>query len=275
MGVGELPNRDMPNRDAVLGAIVLAFAHSRLKDVVGDEALRSVLSGQYRDLVSKGTLHLQVLWDLLENQPGFSEEAARPPFSVLQTWERKLGLVIKPPSPLAKCTSAEFVAQASLCPVPKEKQARVFGRADNKATLAPLTVHGRPRNTQPVSSPSTRKPVLEALLGVIAVAGLAYGTFALYGFLAVPGFEQVATADIPSDMPITKAKQLGTEINLLIEDEEWYRHSPQERQEDLKAALVHLQSKNIDSLIVQDRDGVVRASAQWNGSADDVVIRLN
>ncbi len=270
MGVGE-----MPNRDSVLGAIVLAFAHSRLKDVVGDEALRSVLSGQYRDLVCKGTLHLQVLWDLLEDQPGFSEEAARPPFSVLQTWEDKLGLVVEPPNPFAECTPAEFVAQASYCPVPKEKQAQVFGRSNNKATLAPLTVHARSRNTQPVSAPSTRKPALEAMLGVIAVAGLAYGATALYGFLSSPGFEQVATVDIPSDMPIAKAKQLGTEINLLIEDEKWYQHSPQERQEDLKAALIQLQTKNIDSLIVQDRDGVVRASAQWTDSGDDVVIRLN
>ena len=76
-----------PNRENITNAVVVIFAHSKLKDLVGTDAMTTVLTGQYRDLVYQDTMHLQRIWDLLEEQPGFVAEDASAPFCALKMLE--------------------------------------------------------------------------------------------------------------------------------------------------------------------------------------------
>ncbi len=266
---------DTPNRETVLESITVVFSHSKLKDVVGTDALKSVLSGQYRELVSGGTLHLHVIWDLLADQPGFEEEAALAPFCVLKTWESDLGLEVEMPERLAECSATEIIAQASHCPIPKTLKARTLnpqGARDKVlATMAKID-EGSPE-TSPSTS-SSRKPAVEAALAAVAVLGLAYGGYAYYSATGGAEFKAVQTGEIRTDMPIAKAKQLGEELNLLVEEETWYELPSARRKASLRTTLENLRMQKITSLVVQDSSGRVRGSAQWIGSPAKIIVRL-
>ena len=271
MAVGETPNRE-----SVLESITVVFANSKLKDVVGTDALKSVLSGQYRDLVANKTLHLQLVWDLLEDQPDFKAEDAIAPFSVLKTWEEDLGLTVEVPAALAKYSATEFITQASHCPVSRTIKSRALNpdgaRAKARETMAALEGTGTGSRNP---APSTRKPALEAALGLVAVLGLAYGGYTFYQTLGGPQFSSVEATQIQGDLPVARAKQLGDEMNLLIEDEAWYEMPATARKDALRAALEGMQARSIKSLIVQDSSGAVRASAQWVGTPGAISVRLN
>jgi hypothetical protein len=270
MAVGETPNRE-----SVLESITVVFANSKLKDVVGTDALKSVLAGQYRELVVGKTLHLQVIWDLLEDQPDFDAKDAIAPFSVLKTWESELGLTVNVPKALKKYSATEFLAQASHCPVPKAQKARAINpsgaRAKARETMAGLERTGTSNRSDEVS---TRKPALEAVLGLVAIIGLAYGGYTFYGTMGGAEFKALEASQIRGDLPIAKAKQLGDEVNLLINDDTWYELPAAARSEALTTALDGMQTRNIKSLIVQDSSGAVRASAQWIGTPAAIAIRL-
>ena len=272
MGLG-----DTANRESVLESIIVVFANSKLKDVVGTDALRSVLSGQYRDLVSDNTLHLQVVWDLLADQPDFVAEDAIAPFSLLKTWEDELGITVAVPKALAKHTTTEFLAQASHCPVPKGQKARALNpggaRAKAKETMAAMEGTGATR--RPNNAESTRKPALEAALGLVAVLGLAYGGYTFYQTMGGAKFKSVETSQIMGNLPIAKARSLGDEVNLQIREDSWYELPEAARKDSLRAALEGLQARRIKSLIVQDGNGTVRASAQWVGSPAAIRVKLH
>ncbi len=267
---------ETPNRESVLESITVVFANSKLKDVVGTDALKSVLSGQYRDLVTSNTLHLQLVWDLLADQPDFVEDDAIAPFAVLKTWEEDLGVKVELPQPLAQYTATDFVAHASHCQVSKAQKARAINpdRARAKARKTMETLEGTATGSRSLDEPSTRKPALEALLGLVAVLGLAYGGYTLYQTMGGPQFKSVEKSEIAGDLPIEKAKQLGDEMNLLIGEASWYELPPETRKAALITALEGLQNREIKSLIVQDSSGSVRASAQWVGSHATISVRL-
>src|SRR6266545_5157252 len=109
-----------------LEALILAFSHSRAKVLVGTDALRSVLSGQYRELYREGVFTLEPVWQLLSQQPGFDPEHARPPLCRFKAWEKELRLTIHLPQAMAHLVAREVTELASLVVVPAHELARVL-----------------------------------------------------------------------------------------------------------------------------------------------------
>lgn len=267
---------ETPNRESVLESIALVFSQSKLKDVVGKDALKSVLSGQYRDLVHEKTLRLQVVWDLLSDQPDFDAELAVAPFSVLKTWEDELGLTVEVPRKLASLSSTQLLAQASHCPVKRSAKTRALNpenaRTKARETMSSLGSTGITQRT--AEGESTRKPALEAALGLVALLGLAYGGYTYYGTMAGPQYKSVPASLVRGDLPVAKAKQLGEELNITITEASWYELSADTRKESLRASLEAMGHSDVKSIIVFDATGAIRASAQWFGSPPTINVRL-
>ncbi len=53
---------NQPNKRAIIDALVLAFSYSDVREVVGTDALRSVLEVEYRELISGTEFNIQPLW---------------------------------------------------------------------------------------------------------------------------------------------------------------------------------------------------------------------
>ena len=164
---------DAPNRESIIEAIVLAFSHSKLKEVVGSDALRSVLTGQYRDLVSAKQLHLQVVWDLIHDQPGYDEEHARPAFCAVKTWEKDLGLTVVVPASMAELSGTEIVACASHCGVPSSDRRRVLGATTSSIAKLRASASSTPSVAR-LSSDSSGKPGVVAGLALAAAAAIGF-----------------------------------------------------------------------------------------------------
>jgi hypothetical protein len=261
-----------PKRDVIIGAIILAVSSSKLTNIVGMDALRTVLSGQYRDLVEGGVLRLPHVWDLLADQPGFDADAARAPMAVLHSWEKDLGLSVELPAPMRDATATELMAWASHCPVNKAQRKQLFA-----AQPAPTRATGRQTKT-PGFTPKAKKqkaqkrrPGLELVLAVVGVLGLAFGGFSLLRSMSTGEFEE---ASLPlQDLPATSQKKLGDQLSVTV-GADWLAKSEEERESDLRKTMEGLDKHDIAVLVVQDEKGAVRASAQWFGSPRKLAIRF-
>jgi hypothetical protein len=146
-----------PSRRVVIEAIVLAFNHSALRDVVGTDALRMVLTGRYADMVQQpGHLDLQPLWEILKSQPGFSVDKAQPPLCRLKSWEPALQITIDLPAELGRLTRADFDRLAFSCAVPEGKLYETL----RQVSLPDRPSHGGsgPQRSAPIAQRSAPAP---------------------------------------------------------------------------------------------------------------------
>jgi hypothetical protein len=263
-----------PNQEVIIGSIVTAFSHSKIADLVGTDALRSVLTGQYRDLVVEGTLHLQRIWSLLQEQPGFDPKNARGPFCVLKLWEEQMGVEVALPEHLAGIGHSQCLAWSSECPVPKHAKAKALNPAGARAK-ARASMHAFQQG-QPKAPPrkKTRNPPLEIALGVVAIAGLGFGGYTLAGFLSAPKFSDFDTSKITTEIPIASGKKLGAEVNIVVSDGAWFSLPEPERLRMMEATLRGLQSQNIEQFVVLDDSKEIRASAQFVGKPPQIQVRF-
>ena len=107
-----------PDKRTIIDALVLACTHSQLREIVGTDALRSVLDVEYRELIAGGTFNLQPVWELFEDQPGFDPSHAAAPLCRFKSWERQLGMDVTLPNKLLDLDEVEQARQASNCDVP-------------------------------------------------------------------------------------------------------------------------------------------------------------
>lgn len=275
-------------RRAVIESLVLAFSRSEAKDLVGTDALCTVLSGQSRDLVVGDELVLQPLWDLLADQPGFSAEAVAPAFCRVESWNERLGLsAVTLPAALADMPEAERRAACDRCIVPAaELEAILRGEADTPPPAAPqaapkpvkkasttrLTID-EPRTGQ-TKKAKPRRPGLE--IAAAAVALVAFGFAGVTAYRAcsdAPALQEVEIA-LPDQLPVSHPKRLGGELRATLDDPAWLRRPDDERREAMASALRSVRGEGIDVLVIVDEDGDEVASAQWRGDAPAPAVRL-
>ena len=264
-----------PNRENITNTVVVIFAHSKLKDLVGTDAMTTVLVGQYRDLVYQDTMHLQLIWDLLEEQPGFVAEDASAPFCALKMLEEKLQLEVEMPGALADYDSTRIMATASHCVVPKGLIDRTLfpPTANGKAAARAAAEARYQRATSGPAQASTRKPVAEVALAVVALIGLAYGGYTVFSFYQGPQFEAISPSDLITKIPIDSARVLGSDLETVCTDESWYQRPEAERISMMTNTLEALKSNEVEVLIVRDAGGALRASAQWVDGRAEVRLR--
>jgi hypothetical protein len=259
-----------PQKRDVIDALVLAFSHSKLRSVVGTDALRSVLDVEYRDMLSGNVFDLGPLWELLEEQPGFDAALAAPPMCQFKTWERRLGLEVAMPAALADLKASEIIQRAAECPIPtKELQALFRGneagspkealRASQK-TAAVAAEHGVPA---PVAAHARRRKTIFLVATVIAVAGLGFaGVYGYRAFNVTPKWTSITAAGFPGDLPAADAERLGDQVGARLTDPGWLARPEAERREQLAAGLRALADQGVTVLFLRDDTDRVRALVQ-------------
>jgi hypothetical protein len=250
----------------------MAFSHSALKDKVGVDALRSVLHGRYRDIVYGGMIHLQPVWELLEQQPGFDAEAARPPFAALKSWQDEMQIEVELPTAMAAATATEIMAWSSHCPVPRATRRRALA-AVSGVSAAELGTKGGAKKANKKAG-EQRRPSLVALLAFVAVLGLGFAGYTIFQYIGSSGEFEEASLPVTGELPVTAQKRLGSQLSVQVADE-WFDSSEDERNADLEEMMSGLQRFQITTLVVQDQSGAVRGSAQWFGVPPKLVIRLD
>ena len=275
-----------PSGRVPLEALILAFSHSRAKALVGTDALRSVLSGQYRDLHHDGVFTLEPVWQLLSHQPGFSAENVRPALCRFKSWEKELHLTIHLPTAMTQLNAHEVTELAGLVVVPAHELARVLHGAkvpsdDPEAAAIDQTAKGRPSVAARVEPPQAPPPTVRTPLFrrlspgqrralEIAAIVLALAGFAVAGIQLQRGCSHHAWQDMPAqfagEIPLRAAERQGPEVSGALRDPRWLSLPATVRTAQMKAALEAL-PRDVQVFFIRDRDGQVRAVARWYGSA--------
>ena len=259
-----------PTKRTIVDALVLACSHSSIRDIVGTDALRSVLDVEYRELIADGTFNLQAVWELFEDQPGFDPEKAAAPLCRFKTWERQLGIEISLPSQLRNLSEGEQAKLAGECDVPTvelQKVLRAPSPEEAAAEEAKKKADRARRLSQEIDPdrdagpPDTRRRL--ALIGAGIVAVLAFGIAAttLYrGCSPSPDYERF-TASL-GELPVESPQRFGEQVRATLTDEGWLRTPEKDRRQALESALRPIASKGIQVLYLRDKKGKVRAIAQ-------------
>lgn len=250
-------SRSQATKTRVIEALVLALSSSDLREIVGTDALRSVLTVEYNDLVESGSFDLQQVWELLEKQPGFSPEAARAPMCRFASWENDLDIRVTLPDALASLDAKQRALLANQCKVPRARLSPLFsGRTASKNKSATARApRGEKRH-------AVARPRLVVVAAVVGLLGCAFAGFSLLRDCAGPRWDAIAASEFAGDLPIADAVQLGAEVGATLTDEDWLSLPEETRRTQLEAALRRLEPHKITVLFLRDENGKVRASAQ-------------
>jgi curved DNA-binding protein CbpA len=265
-----LPER--VSRRTVIEAVVLAFSSSRLRDLVGTDALRSVLEARYIQMVgTPGQLDLEPLWEILTAQPGFVPALAIPPLARIKLWESRLSVTVMLPRGVGELSLLERDRQAAECRVSEEALTRAIeAQAPSAPTpRAPLGAAGSVVVTATETVAARKRRGLATYL-LLATVLMAVGS-GLYTF----GGSQVRSlspSDLSQEIPAVEARQSGAVIGLVLGDDAWISRPEPERRRQLEQALARARAQTASGIIIMDHEGRIRASASLAAGGGEPVI---
>jgi hypothetical protein len=255
-----------------VGAIVLAVSQSKLKGLADRSTLKAVVGGQYQDLVKDGDMHLQVLWDLLKDLPGFESDDAKGPFCMIKSWETDFVLKVELPEALADLSDSDQSRAAAHCTVSSSQKAQALFPDDVVVQPTPSSGSNRGRMaTQAKMAPSgggTKRLIAVLIVSIVIAGGItAYKMFSKDG-------NAVALSSISADLPIKEATRKGATLNLRLEGNDWFSGQDAPRKAAMQSTLRSVAAIQIDTIMVFDSTGNFRASAQWFGNPPVITVRL-
>jgi hypothetical protein len=264
-----------PKQDGIVAAIVLAVSNSRLKIKADRSTLNSVISGQYRDLVKDGALRLQVLWNLLKDLPGFDKEDAKSAFCALDSWADDFVMKVELPDELQSMSDAERSQAAARCSVTdaKKKQALFPGSELSQAGRRPTAPGNRSSQDIPKHASGGDGGGTKRLIKILVAVALVAGGITAYTVLS-GGQNEVALSTISDALPIESATRAGAQLDLRLKGDDWFSEADDQRREDMVATLRSVAAIEIDTVIVYDSSGNLRAAAVWFGNPPSVQVRL-
>lgn len=272
-----------PDKRTIIDALVLACQHSALREIVGTDALRSVLDVEYRELIADGGFNLQPVWELFQDQPGFEPQHAAPPLCRFKSWERQLGVEIALPNQLRNLSEAEQANRANECDVPTVELQKILRGTNAEDETAAEKKSPRKRqlsqeiatHTDDTHAVSPRRRMLQIAASVVAVVCFTITGVVLYRDCApTPSFQKVDLGT-SNQIPIAKADRLGPQVRLVLSNESWLTEPESERREQLEAMLRGLESQGVQVIYIRDQQGKARAIAQLydNGNKMRIVFK--
>ena len=259
----------------IVDALVLAFSHSGLSDVVGSDALRLVLDAQYVDLMEGRTFRIDKLWSLLEEQPGFSADLALPPLCRFMSWQSILELQSEVPPAIEALSLQEREDNAANCPVTDEQLELAMADAHARGCAVP-EIH-RPAPLTPSEEPSNQKrktqtPAVEnkftkllrnpAFAAAIFFVGLSSLGAVLYLNFRTP--PRVAISGALGDLPVATAWRQGDQVSIQLKDNNWFSQHRRDQKKALKSALSNPELDGSEAYLVRDTSGKIRTQAFWH-----------
>ena len=278
------------SRKSVIDLIVLAFVHSAVKDLVGTDALRSVLEVRYRSMTQDGDLNLEPLWSLLCDQPGFDQAAATPAVSKLKSFESQLGMAVRLPEAMAGLDDATIQEWASTVDIPAHLvqaalkgsepagKPRTTARSKKVTDLIEAAVE---TESKPDPKSKKRGPRLadrlrgwEIPLAIVGVLGLGVAGYSFHGFACSQAQFRAVNVDF-GEIPVKQIQQLGDQIGAVLADEAWLALPKDTRKEQLAQVLSSLAGDSVRAVFVMSPKREVYALARYRVGTDNISYHFN
>jgi hypothetical protein len=288
----------MPPADAektkrlVIEGLVLAFANSKARSLVGTDALRSVLGVQYRDLSRGGTFDLGPLAELFEGQPGYEPEPVSAALLRFKSWEANIGIAIKLPEGLAALSDADRADIMAQCTVPTSDVQKLYRDEIKAAPVEPVddgytfndtskAKEAKSKGVEPIKLPGQKaslasrvSPGTARILAVVGVLGIGFSGW--YGYTRLrtnkPPEASISTG-FAKGIPLSNAVQQINTVIATLSDEKWLKEPEKTRTKQLEEAFQAL-PPGADVIVIRDKSGKVRASAQRGYGKKPIVVKL-
>jgi hypothetical protein len=277
---------DKSKKALVTESLVLAFAHSEAKALVGTDALRMVIGGQYRDLMRDGVFDLDPLANLFAEQPGYEEAPVASALLRFKSWQDHLGIEVTLPAKLAGLSSSERDALLERCTVPTAEVAKLL--RGELAPPPPPTEEGYRQDPKPAAREAREKPgapkakrkgplvdpKIAMVLGGLGLIGVGFGVWygATHLRTPAPVLKPVATS-FASDIPLAKAERFAGSVVAQLANDGWLSESADSRTRALEASFGKLPA-GTKSLLIKDKAGNVRATVQPSSRSFRPIVRF-
>lgn len=246
----------------LIDVIVLVFARSELKNLVGTDALRTVLSGSQRALFPEpGAMSLQPVWDLIESQPGFDAELAIPPMCRLKTWEGQLKVKVEMPEPLSHLDLATREKKAMECNVGDDDLHKVIKVRPTGSQVPEKKDIARAIETTAAGAGPKKSSNLSAkVAAVFAVLGLAAAGVSIYlTTRSTSSTVKLSASELTSQIPLTDVRRNGSLIVATLSDLAWLEKPEADRRIQLEATSPKVREHQANGLMVVDNKGLLIA----------------
>ncbi len=243
----------------LIDVVVMVFARSRMRELVGTDALKTILQGTQRDLFSQPkTLALQPIWELLESQAGFDREQATPPICRLKLLEDKLQITVHLPVELEQIDRETIERSAAECAVTFAEVDKVI--APPRPTIPPAlrAVEVVSLPSQPASNSRHKLAVVAAVIGLGAAGVSAYLT--LSEDTPVDHSQSVPPGEISRDIPLREVRLDGTAMLGVLADPRWSIEPEALRRRHLEEAAPAVRAHGANALIIVDPGGIPAGS---------------
>jgi len=247
-----------PTSSTLIDVIVLVFAKSELKAVVGTDALRTVLEGSHRALFPEpDTLALQPVYDLLEDQPGFDKDKVVAPMCRIKSWEAQLKTKVLLPSAL------EGLDRRAI-----DDKAMGVGAFDSDLDklLKPTSVNTPVPITRVLESETVSEKEARAgnrrvqIAAAAALLGLAAAGVSIYMFVVNPSSDTTVVTITPTELsnqiPMTSVQKSEDGVVVgVLGDQTWIEKPESERRVQMQLMIDKLRAQNATGFMLIDRKG--------------------
>jgi hypothetical protein len=244
----------------LIDVIVLVFARSELKTLVGTDALRTVLAGSQRELFPEpGTMSLQPVWELIESQPGFDADKAIPPMCRIKTWEGHLKVKVAMPVALDHLDLETRDKKAMECNVGDDDLLKIIKPA---AAAAPKKATTRAIESTSVSGKQSKRsigPKIAAIAAVLGVAAAGVSIYLTFGRDDNPTVK-LAPSDLSAELPMTNLKRNGKLMVATLSDDSWLAKPEDVRRKQLEAMAPKMRAQQANALTLLDKRGNIVAT---------------
>jgi hypothetical protein len=261
------PEEVAAKRRVLVGALTSCFEHSRVKEVVPLESIRSILQSASSELWREGEFRLEMVWKVLCQQPGISPQDVAPPLLVFKSLEADLEVSVRLPPALSALPPAEqaklrdqvsltrdaFLAQVpELAATPPPPEVPID---TTQAAQAAVEATEPPR--------PTKKPLAlgaKVAIGALAVLSLCAAGGSTWWALRDPT-QTMMVDDLASVLLLTGGKRVDGSMSARLSDPRWETLSREEQRRLAARVFDHEREKGIKVLTLLDASGRVRVSA--------------
>jgi hypothetical protein len=236
----------------LIDVVVLVFARSDLKALVGTDALRTVLNGSQRAMFPEPqTMSLQPVWDLLESQPGFDADLAIAPMCRLKTWEGQLKVKIQMPVALEHLDKATREKQAFSCNVGDDELNKILKPVTKETSTARIIESSKNRGSSSKRRIGMKFALGFATVGIIAAGISLYLTFGR----GSSNIKRLTAAELSTEIPMTNVRMAGTLIVATVSDAAWLNKPEPDRRKQIETTAPKITAQQASGLMLVDQTG--------------------
>jgi hypothetical protein len=268
-------------RRVLVDALMMCLSRSRVVSVVDAKTVRGVLDSAASELWREGEFRLEPVWKMLVTQPGLSAEDVAPPLLVFKAFEKQLGVQVRVPQALSAIPRGEQIKLRDALGINRDDFAKameelrgITGEDQSPKDAAAQADEAAPADrpvtsrAQKVPPPRKRRPVVVALLALLALGGVSLGAW--YGLRDSSAAFDVS--DVAGTIQLGKARLAQGSMSATITDPRW-DGLPKDEQKRLAQQLLEQEApKGIHTITLSDEKGATRALVSEGPNGPSVVI---